>query len=443
MKKVLLMAFAFGLTTCIFAQQQFTDNSPKFKDLGDWREKRGDNILRRDQSSGLYIPVNWAANASPNSANFQSFVSLVFPDSTVFDVTNTSDTDPTPIRFGHNDHSWGIILDPTDQFIQFDNNGLDVYTQHQAYTVDSIFFRYGYVRQVDSFDFGNGMEKIVDTMVIRLYSFNTAGLTTGTLTGGGNFGTVRSYSAALGYSPVAFRTIKIPIDNNDSTLRTANGWTSRVRTIPVDFDVPRASANLNNRLFGFTTHFIPAKPYAAGDTLIDFTDEQNIQIFNKNNYFVNSYLVDNNPQNQQVPSDAHLGNTLRLTRTSRYARNANGWLGYIPGNAFFNNQYLNAGFYIQTQNLSTQSLADLGVTVGNPYPNPTGQQVVNIPISTRSAMDVVVSVTDINGRTVYNSEININGQSQVSIDATGWASGIYNININIDGISTTKKLVVR
>ena len=77
--------------------------------------------IRRDASNGWYLPVNWASAASPNSSNFQSFVSLGIPQiQPVWQFGNASSTDPTVVRRGVLDNSWGAIFDPTDQNIQFD-----------------------------------------------------------------------------------------------------------------------------------------------------------------------------------------------------------------------------------------------------------------------------------------------------------------------------------
>jgi len=444
MKKVLLIACSLIISSSIFAQNMVEDNSPRYNDLGDWKETSSKKNTRRDASNGWYLPVNWASAASPNSSNFQSFVSLVFPDTFVWSFSNASATDPTIVRRGFLDNSWGQIFDPTDENIQFDQNSLDYYTQHQSYTWDSLFLRFGYVRQIDSIDRGSGNESIVDTLFIRYYSFSTAGVEAGNLAGGNTYARVRNYNTTTGYSPSSFKTDTLLLTDQDSTTRTASGWRTRTTAIPVNFNVPTSSNNLLNRLIGFTTHFKPEKPYAAGDTLIDLTDGQNVQWTNKNNYFVNSYFVDQNPQTDQVPSVAHYNNALRVTRGTRYGAASSGaWSGYVPGNAFFENNYLNCGFHISTDNLSTRSLSSIGAEVGNVYPNPANNGSVAIPVTLKQAAEVIVSVTDVNGRVVYNTTQNISGTENVQVNINNFATGIYNINLNIDGVSVTKKLMVK
>jgi len=443
MKKVLLIACSLIISSSMFAQTLIKENSPRYKDLGDWKETSTKQNIRRDASNGWYLPVNWASAASPNSSNFQSFVSLVFPDSTVWQFGNASSTDPTVVRRGVLDNSWGAIFDPTDQNIQFDANQLDYYTQHQSYTWDSLYMRFGYVRQVDSIDRGSGNELIVDTLIIRYYSFNSAGIEGGNLAGGSTYSRVRSYNTTLGYAPSNYDADTILLTNADSTTRTASGWRTTTMVMPVNRAVPAASNVLLNRLVGFTTHFKPEKPYAVGDTLLDLTDQQNIQIYNKNNYFVNSIFIDQNPQSDQVPSVDHFNNALRVTRASRYGAPAGQWVGYVPGNAFYQNNYLNCGFHISTQNLSAKGLAAVGAEVGSVYPNPAKEGSVAIPVTLKESADVIVAVTDINGKVVYNTTQHISGTENVVVNIDNFATGIYNVNLNINGVSVTKKLMVK
>lgn len=443
MKKVLLIACSFMISSSMFAQNLIKDNSERLRDLGDWKETATKQQLRRDASEGWYLPLNWASAASSNSSNWQSFVSLVFPDSTVWAFGNRSETDPTVVRYGIGTHSWGQVFDPTDQNIQFGASNLDIYTQHQSYTWDSMLMQFGYVRQVDSIDNGSGNELIVDTLYIKYFSFSSAGIQVGGLNGGATYASMRSWNSGLGMPTADFRTDTLLLTNEDSTTRSANGWRSRGLVLPVGHSVPVASNNLNNRLIGFTTHFRPQVPYSAGDTLIDLTDQQSTTWTKKNNYFVNSYVVDRNPQSDQVPSVDHYNNSLICNKFTRYGT-FNGFAnGYIPGNAFFSNQYMRCGFYISTQNLSSKNLDAIGAKVGKLYPNPANNGNVTIPVTLKESADVVVTVTDVNGKTIYNNNVTLSGSQDISINVSDYAAGMYNVNVAINGIATTKKLMVK
>ena len=441
MKKVLLLACSLIMGSSMFAQSMMHDYQKELKDLGgsDMFVKQD---LRREFAQSWYLPTNIASAVSINSNNFNGFVSLLFPDSTVLGITETSETDPTPRTFGHTSHSYGQIFDILDPNIQLDPTGLPVFSKHNPFTWDSVFFRYGYIRQVDSFDNGSGMQSITDTIIVRFYSFvYGAGIGVGNLNGGNTYSNVRNYSTALGYSPSNFKTEKILLTKDDTTNRTASGWTSRGVTVPVNQTIPQSSVGANNRLIGFTIHFAPGKPYNAGDTLVDLTDAQTSTWVNKNNYIVTSFVRDDNATTAQVPSDNHLTNSVILNKFSRYSASSTNWTGYVPGNAFFNNQYFTSGFHVTTQSLSVEEVSSIDKNVGDLYPNPNNTDNVNLPIRTLSNEEVTISITDIYGKVISTKTVNVTGREDINLNTSDLSSGVYNINVSINNASTTRKLM--
>lgn len=457
MKKVLLIVCAVSFSLGITAQSV----NGTWKNFKETKESsmlsaKPTNDLRRQASSDWYFPMftsnsgldGYYGVASPNPTEVRRFVGFLFPDSTVMNLTNTSATDPTIVPFGHAEHSWGIVFDPMDDYIA--NYGQDQYSQHQSYMWDSVQFNFGYIQQIDSFMDGGVMKPVVDTMIVRYYTFQDAGLTTGllirTATGDttGSFARPRSWSAAAGYATSNFKSDTIALTADLATTRTSTGWGTRGVSLPVEKMINSSTLNLSNRLIGFTVHFKPSLEYSAGDTLIDLSDEweTNTPPVKRNNYLVSTYYNDQNPENSQLQSPLDdFTTSLRLNKFSRYS--TSGWQGYVPGTAFNDDFYWLGGVNISTQTLSTRNLESIGAEVGNPYPNPASQDVVSIPVTTKSATNVIVSVTDISGREVINTTNNINGAGNVQIDASALSAGIYNINVSIDGISTTKKLVVK
>ncbi len=444
MKKILLIAGMFAIGIVATAQEKVIDNSPRYNDAGNAGEVRDLNAksLRRDPTSGWYLPINWLQAASSNPNNWSSFVSLMFPDSSVFNIDNTSTTDTTHIKVGHNDHSWGFAFDPVDELIAGDPNGLAVYSRHMNYSWDSLYFRYGYVRQIDSIDKGAGLVPVVDTLIVRYYTFSTGGLTTGTLTGGGLFGNVNGYNASLRYAPTAFKTDRIRLTSADSTSRTASGWLSNQYTLPVNQNIPSGSVNRRNNLFGFTVHFKPGTSYSFGDTLIDLTDAQNIKPVKKHNYFLMRFSTDNNSQTSQVPTDKNYNNALKMSKFTQYTA-GNGWLGYIPGNAFFQNQYLDCGFFASSTRLSVNGLENKGITIGQIYPNPANGSNVIIPVTFINSNLVTISIIDVTGKVISTSSENVaSGKSDLAVNTNGLSTGVYTINVSVDGISTAQKIMI-
>jgi len=444
MKKILLVACSLAFATFTFAQAQSQENSSdvlfKGKDLGDWNTNN--NFNRRDASTGWYYPVGtqgYMQQASSNPSNIQSFVSLMFPDSTVWNLDNASSSDPTVIRFGHGDHSWGCIFDPTDEI--FDITQIyQRYSKHNTYTWDSILFLYGYVRQIDDVN-------LVDTMFIRYYTTSDkAGIALGGIQGGGSFARISGYTGALGYSPLNFKTDTFLLTDADSTTRTATGWRTRAISASVNKQIPHSSNVAINRLIGFTLHFKPGSSYSNGDTLIDLTDNQTEigKVVKKQNYMLTSIYQDNNPQSLQVKSpEGYYNNSQYLNKTSRYATNTNGWLGYIPGLAFNNAFYLTCGFHVSTQSLNIKSLENIGVSFGDIYPNPSTNSDITIPVSFTNGNVLNVTIADVTGKTVITTTYELNaGKHDLKVATNGLSAGIYTVTLEVSGATTTQKLTI-
>ena len=82
---------------------------------------------------------------------------------------------------------------------------------------------------------------------------------------------------------------------------------------------------------------------------------------------------------------------------------------------------------------STDNFAKLGLNV---FPNPVSD-IVNI--TSPEANIEMVTITDLNGRTVKS--INFNNVAETTIDASDLASGIYLMNITANGTVATQKIV--
>lgn len=82
---------------------------------------------------------------------------------------------------------------------------------------------------------------------------------------------------------------------------------------------------------------------------------------------------------------------------------------------------------------STENFSKLGLNV---FPNPVSD-IVNI--TSPEANIEMVTITDLNGRTVKS--INFNNVAETTIDASDLASGIYLMNITANGTVATQKIV--
>jgi hypothetical protein len=89
-------------------------------------------------------------------------------------------------------------------------------------------------------------------------------------------------------------------------------------------------------------------------------------------------------------------------------------------------------------NTGISNLSDLNLEASI-YPNPA-KQIVNVSIPSISGKEqVVASIIDMTGKVVSSTSI-IGNNTQ--IDLSGFNKGLYFINLSIDGVSSTKKLIV-
>ncbi len=81
-----------------------------------------------------------------------------------------------------------------------------------------------------------------------------------------------------------------------------------------------------------------------------------------------------------------------------------------------------------------------GVSV---FPNPaTSEATVAVELNNES--NVAVNVTDLAGKTVYSTALNgVNGTQKIAVNTAALTSGIYMVNVNVNGVVSTQKLVVK
>lgn len=91
--------------------------------------------------------------------------------------------------------------------------------------------------------------------------------------------------------------------------------------------------------------------------------------------------------------------------------------------------------------LSTEELGnDIGLSI---YPNPANN-IMNVSFNVEEANKINMEVVDVAGRMVYNTNVNnTNGNITEQVDVTNFQSGIYLLNLTVDGQRVTKKFIVK
>jgi hypothetical protein len=79
----------------------------------------------------------------------------------------------------------------------------------------------------------------------------------------------------------------------------------------------------------------------------------------------------------------------------------------------------------------------------NVFPNPANN-AANVSIELSNDAAVAITVTDLSGKVVYNTDLGtVNGTQDVQVNTSSFTSGVYMVNVTVDGAVTTQKLVVR
>ena len=77
----------------------------------------------------------------------------------------------------------------------------------------------------------------------------------------------------------------------------------------------------------------------------------------------------------------------------------------------------------------------------NAYPNPATEQL-NVVLELTQQSDVLISLTDITGRTVYNTQKVMNGANRLVLPVDQYQAGIYTLAVQIKGQQIVKKIIV-
>lgn len=83
---------------------------------------------------------------------------------------------------------------------------------------------------------------------------------------------------------------------------------------------------------------------------------------------------------------------------------------------------------------------EIGMSI---YPNPTSNNAT-VTFNLANASDVLVNVTDLSGKVAQTINLgSVNGAQSVNINADTLSNGVYMVNVNVNGVVSTQKLVVR
>lgn len=401
----------------------------------------GSTVTNRDAASEWYN-FQEAFGTNVDFATRDRTFFWVSQDTNGFSISSTGTKTRSYI------HYIGTCFDPKDTTYA----GLStIYTKFQNYTVDTVEFWQTYQRALDSVKVGANWQKVVDTVFIQYFSapniaFNTYSSTAEPAPKHVGMPVTASYNPVNKLNNAANKmdTIFLTEDWADSTDGTSfffrriripvTGWSSGSNS-------SGTSVGGNVVAFGYT--FKPMVKAALNDT---FSISGNLGgVFNKRNRWGTFIGLPKNVQYEAKSPYKRSNTFLTNFELASGATTPNGWKAYYPGDFFGTNGILlEYRIHISTTNLNAKSIGQVkNVSV---FPNPTASgsaAVINFTLD--QSKDVVVNITDLNGRTVksFNMNNRTAGKQSYEISTIGLTKGMYIVNVIAGNDKVASKLCVQ
>ncbi len=457
MKKLLLTALA-ALTIGSAAMAQKIDNSKdrRFQSVGEARNP----FHTKSLGKGGTMVSDWFSimdmiDQSNVGTSLTPFVNFMVHDSLAKNVE-----DDGTIRYG----AWqsvGQVIDPKDDLINLTTSPQNQLSRFNSYKCDSIAFQYLYVRNVDSISDGmGGKTRVVDTLFVAYFAGSQIKKLSFTSSGDKLAIVDWDYTKRL---PANYVTIeKILLDRGDNGIFDTtrcnssnggfeNGWVTKIGQIPAPAGM-QITANTNgsttNNLVAMSYTFKSGVPTIVGqDTAVmiyslnPMTAPTNMR---RTNYF--GCRFQQNAGATGWANQSFFNTSLFALKSTSYKDdgNANSWKGYVSGNAFTNDLFLESWFHLTvTGSIGAGINENDKVSISSIYPNPS-RGFVKANFETKTTADVKVEVLNLIGQTVktINFGNTAAGSYELPMDLTSLNPGVYMISITAGNSTTTQKLVI-
>jgi hypothetical protein len=451
MKKVLLLALV--IASYSFASAQQTVDLPKnykdFPSTDQFVPRQGAASKSGGSVNGWYSPDEFIRNNA--TGPFTSFVSIMFPDSTVVNVNQDNEVNSV---FSH---AWGHLFDlrhdnwaavPSDP-----NFPIQIFAQKDNYTWDSLAFRYLYRRNYPD-------ANVVDTCFITYYKNSIQGqIRNGSILFGSGDTMLNARPVGLdqnALSGTAFfdRDTILLRPEDTTTFNPGTGWGSRYAVVPVGTAIAGTNATAISRnppsWFAATMTFKPGHPWNPGDTVESRGFNRPANGINYFGYGFVTIEQANGGLPVTLRSRNYADNSLILYSQTRYGQTTpTNWDGFMPGTAFNSPIFADVQAFVSgTSTISVREVEELGLSLGKVYPNPanTGQSVF-IEYAVKNTTNVTIEVYDMLGKkvaTVLNNERVEAGEHKAAA-TFNLEPGIYfyNLSSGNTAISSQKFTVIR
>ncbi|MFA9212832.1 MAG: T9SS type A sorting domain-containing protein [Candidatus Methylacidiphilales bacterium] len=430
MKKLILSTLSIGLALGSIAQQNLglknigqVDNTPL-------KGKKTVSLGKADRSD-WYNSLIMKANG-----NFKTFVGFMMNDS----LAKFVDDQGVPSQ-GRTIQAVGVIIDPKDDALDLSDDPTAKMSKFTNYSLDSIEFSYAYVRRVNNTVDGLGNPvPVVDTLFVYYFTGKQIIKTSKQTWASSLFGTFGwDFTKRRPANFASVDTVLLTADLSTGAP-SATGW--RLSSIglkaPAGLTVNANGGSNTDNLAGFAILFKSGTTY---DDTYTFEDRRDSTLTTGNkwtNYFL--YRFGSN-EGADLVSTQYTSSVI-VPQKNSYAPN-NGWNGWIAGQAFTNEQYLDAGMKLSSTNLSAKEVPN-SFTLGYAYPNPASNDVT-IAFDLKARKDVKISLVNLLGQEVI-SIANDNfsaGNNEVKFNVGNLSAGVYFYTMTVDGISQSQKIMIK
>ncbi len=412
-------------------------------------EMKAEGILGTEIISGEQVLVNQKMKA--NYSNWKSpvdavsqlttldrYVNFLFQDSTVKFVSNDG---------SENFNTWvsvGAAFTPNDPILDLSDDNIRL-SRYNEYTLDSLFFPYLYVRYVDSLEVEGTMAEVVDTLIVQFYKSDNLDNRSFTPPNEDTelFMKPDNWTPSIQGSNNVSYEVKIPLKGADSTTRpSADGWvsSSQIIGLPSGFNIASDAATVElqfTNAVGFSVSFKTMLPYNFGDTI---EARNGANITNKLNYFGHSMFLN---ASVEVKQKEHINNSWWVDKVLATGNTVNGWSNSIPGNAYFDDRYVNYAFHISTNTLGTEDLNN-NITFGV-YPNPISSlDILKADFNLVNSTDVSIEIFDLLGNKVKDvaNGFYTSGEHKIDVSISDLSAGMYIYSIKAGNASASKKISI-
>lgn len=365
--------------------------------------------------SGWFNMDEYIDNNLPPSGVIANYASFIFPDSNVIFIPDSDS------GFYWYQTAVGSIFDPSDENMQLYTS--DYFTRRDSYTWDSLSFFFLYRR-------GTIDDSLIDTLYIDLY--DRTGLTDfGGFQGNDDQHVRPDYNATARRGVGHFQTITVLLDTSMETDKSAQGWSFVGLSEFVGRQLTAPAGGTTPNMVGFTLNFRPGYTWNLNDTM-EVSNDATLTPTNTLSYIGYRQWVnegDQNDPNTQIKNGDYYTHSLIQRKEQVRGGAVNGWEGYLPGNAFFQRQYVQSSFHFTgNSSVGMKDLNEFGAGLGDAYPNPTfGSNQLHIDYAVQSTSTVTIEVYDMFGnkvKTVVN-QLTEAGEYTAVADISDLAAGVY------------------